>query len=204
MVQGIIAGGMSALLKAREGAEDSETLAVDDLKAQLFSTADVLVGIAASGRTPYVIGGLRYARSLGAACISLTCSPASPMEALADIPLTVATGAEVITGSTRMKAGTAQKLMLNMISTAVMIRLGRVEGNKMVNMQLTNNKLVDRGNTVIVIEHNLDVIKVADHIIDIGPEGGAAGGEIVAAGTPHEIACSPRSYTGEFLKKLGL
>gem|GEM_PF-6452605 len=94
--------------------------------------------------------------------------------------------------------------MLNMISTAVMIRLGRVEGNKMVNMQLTNNKLVDRGNTVIVIEHNLDVIKVADYIIDIGPEGGAAGGEIVAAGTPHEIACAPRSYTGEFLKKLGL
>ncbi len=150
MVQGIIAGGMSALLKAREGAEDSETLAVDDLKSQLFSTADVLVGIAASGRTPYVIGGLRYARSLGAACISLTCSPASPMEALADIPLTVATGAEVITGSTRMKAGTAQKLVLNMLSTGTMIRLGKVYGNLMIDVKASNKKLEERARQIVM------------------------------------------------------
>ena len=149
LVQGLIAGGIPAIFRAQEGAEDNPGLAVHDLKEHGFSAKDVLVGIAASGRTPYVIGGLKYARELGALTIALACSEHAEIAALADIALTPVTGPEVVTGSTRMKAGTAQKLMLNMLSTAVMIRLGRVEGNRMVNMQLTNDKLVGRGTRMV-------------------------------------------------------
>jgi len=203
-VIGLIAGGDGALRKAVEHAEDDTEGAWRDMQPWRPDGGDILIGVAASGTTPYVVGGLRTARAHGLLTGAITCNPRSPVAAEAEYALEAVVGPEFVTGSTRMKAGTAQKLMLNMISTAVMIRLGRVEGNKMVNMQLTNNKLVDRGNTVIVIEHNLDVIKVADHIIDIGPEGGAAGGEIIVAGTPHEVAQCEGSYTGQFLKKLGL
>ncbi len=150
LVQGIIAGGSAALLVAQEGAEDSPELCVHDLKERGFGQQDVLVGLAASGRTPYVVGGMEYANSLGAITISLTCAPGSPIEALARIPITVVTGPEVITGSTRMKAGTAQKLVLNMLSTATMIKLGKVYGNLMVDLKATNKKLEERSIRIVM------------------------------------------------------
>ncbi len=150
LVQGIIAGGSDALLHAKEGAEDSEALAAADLQAVHFSSRDVLVGIAASGRTPYVIGGIRYAKKQGASVIALSCSTASTIAELADIPLTVVTGAEIITGSTRMKAGTAQKMVLNMLSTTVMIHLGKVYGNLMVDVRASNQKLLERARRIVM------------------------------------------------------
>ena len=150
LVQGIIAGGAPALLKAQEGAEDSLELCKKDLKEKDFSKNDILVGIAASGRTPYVIGGLEYAKSIGAPTISIACSPNSEIAKLADIPLTVVTGPEVITGSTRMKAGTAQKLVLNMLSTGTMIKLGKVYSNLMVDLMATNKKLEERSIRIVM------------------------------------------------------
>ncbi len=150
LVQGIIAGGAPALLKAQEGAEDSLELCKKDLKEKDFSKNDILVGIAASGRTPYVIGGLEYAKSIGAPTISIACSPNSEIAKLADIPLTVVTGPEVITGSTRMKAGTAQKLVLNMLSTGTMIKLGKVYSNLMVDLMATNRKLEERSIRIVM------------------------------------------------------
>jgi N-acetylmuramic acid 6-phosphate etherase len=144
-VIGIIAGGDAAIRKAKEFAEDDALQAWTDLETFGINTKDVLIGIAASGTTPYVLGGLAQARinSILTACI--TCNASAPIIALSDHPIICEVGPEFVTGSTRMKAGTAQKLILNMISTATMIRLGRVEDNKMVDMLLTNNKLVDRG-----------------------------------------------------------
>ena len=150
LVQGIIAGGAPALLKAQEGAEDSLELCKKDLKEKDFSQNDIMVGIAASGRTPYVIGGLEYAKSIGAPTISIACSPNSEIAKLADIPLTVVTGPEVITGSTRMKAGTAQKLVLNMLSTGTMIKLGKVYSNLMVDLMATNKKLEERSLRIVM------------------------------------------------------
>lgn len=144
LVQGLIAGGIPAIFRAQEGAEDNPGLAVHDLKEHGFSAKDVLVGIAASGRTPYVIGGLKYARELGALTIALACSEHAEIAALADIALTPVTGPEVVTGSTRMKAGTAQKLVLNMLSTGTMIKLGKVYGNLMVDVKASNEKLRER------------------------------------------------------------
>ncbi|MCW5922784.1 MAG: N-acetylmuramic acid 6-phosphate etherase [Saprospiraceae bacterium] len=149
-VVGLIAGGDSAIRKAVEGAEDSETQAWQDLKIWQVDELDTVVGIAASGTTPYVIHGLRACRERGIATGCITCNPGAPLLAEADFPVLAVVGPEFVTGSTRMKAGTAQKLILNMISTAVMIRLGRVQDNKMVDMQLSNNKLVDRGTKMIV------------------------------------------------------
>ena len=143
-VVGLMAGGSSTIQKAREGAEDSKELGEDDLREIGFSAQDVLVGIAASGRTPYVIGAIEYAKSLGALTVSLTCNENCPINDLADIAIAVEVGPEVISGSTRMKAGTAQKLVLNMISTGVMVKTGKVYGNLMVNMKASNEKLVDR------------------------------------------------------------
>lgn len=150
LVVGLIAGGKEALLSAREGAEDSETLCEEDLRANGFNEKDVLCGIAASGRTPYVIGGMKYAKALGAPVISLTCNPVSEMAALADIAISPVVGPEVVTGSTRMKAGTAQKLVLNMLSTGVMIKLGKTYGNLMVDVQPTNLKLVARTRRIVM------------------------------------------------------
>jgi N-acetylmuramic acid 6-phosphate etherase len=145
LVVGIIAGGDTAIRKAVEFAEDDDQQAWTDLAQHQFNAQDSLIGIAASGRTPYVIGGLRDARKHGALTGCIVCNPGSPVAAEAEFPIEVVTGPEFVTGSTRMKAGTAQKLVLNMISTSIMIRLGRVKGNKMVDMQLSNHKLVDRG-----------------------------------------------------------
>lgn len=145
LVVGIIAGGEKAILEAVEFAEDSWEQGWADLEKHFVSDKDVVVGIAASGTTPYVIGALDKCRENGIITGSISCNPNSPVSAAADFPIEVVVGPEFVTGSTRMKSGTAQKLVLNMISTSVMIQLGRVEDNKMVNMQLTNEKLVDRG-----------------------------------------------------------
>lgn len=150
LVQGVIAGGTDAIFHAQEGAEDSLTQAQEDLQVRGFCAADVLCGVAASGRTPYVIGGLGYARSLKAATIAVACTPDSPIAALADIAITAVTGPEVITGSTRLKAGTAQKIILNMLSTGTMIRLGKVYGNLMVDVKVSNDKLKERARRIVM------------------------------------------------------
>jgi len=149
-VVGIIAGGDGAIRKAVEGAEDSPTQAWENLSAHGVDAQDLVVGIAASGTTPYVVHGLRACRERGIATGCITCNPGAPVLTEADYPVLVVTGPEFVTGSTRMKAGTAQKIVLNMISTAAMIRLGRVQDNRMVDMQLSNNKLVDRGTHMVM------------------------------------------------------
>lgn len=149
-VIGLIAGGDSAMFKAVEGSEDDKLAAVDALKAIDFSEKDVLVGIAASGRTPYVIGGLDYARSVGAASISLSCNPTSEIAKYADISLIVTVGPEALTGSTRMKSGSAQKMVLNILSTATMIRCGKSYKNLMVDVKATNQKLYARATRMVM------------------------------------------------------
>ena len=151
LVLGLIAGGEPAILRAVEGAEDSCTMAANDLQAKQLNSSDILIGIAASGRTPYVIGGLEYAKSIGCQTVSLTCTPDSQMSNIAHLSLTVLTGPEVITGSTRMKAGTAQKMVLNMLTTATMIRLGKVYSNLMVDVQATNLKLKERSRFIVTL-----------------------------------------------------
>jgi N-acetylmuramic acid 6-phosphate etherase len=155
LVQGLIAGGINAFVKAVEGAEDNYTMGEEDLKVIQFTSNDILVGIAASGRTPYVIGAVQYATRIGAKTISLTCCPGSELTLLTDISIAPRTGAEVITGSTRMKCGTAQKLVLNMLSTSVMIKLGKVYGNLMVDVKATNEKLLER--TVSIVKSATEV-----------------------------------------------
>jgi N-acetylmuramic acid 6-phosphate etherase len=155
LVIGLIAGGDDAIRKAVEFAEDDREQGWKDLQEYQISNKDVVVGIAASGTTPYVIGALKKCREQGIITGSISCNPGAPVSAEADFPVEVSVGPEFVTGSTRMKSGTAQKLVLNMISTAVMIQLGRVEDNKMVNMQLSNDKLVDRGVKMLMERLNL-------------------------------------------------
>ena len=150
MVQALMAGGYPAIFKAVEGAEDSKELGVEDMKGISFNAGDVLVGIAASGRTPYVLGCMEYARELGAPTVSVTCCPGSVLDNFADIGIAPCPGPEVITGSTRMKSGTAQKMVLNMLSTGTMIKLGKVYGNLMVDVKPSNEKLVRRCVTIVV------------------------------------------------------
>lgn len=152
MVIGLIAGGDSAIRKAVEAAEDDPEKAWKELKIFNINRDDTVIGIAASGTTPYVVGGVTKARENGILTGCITCNPGSPLSLAAELPVVVVTGPEFVTGSTRMKAGTAQKMVLNMITTSVMIKLGRVKGNKMVNMQLTNRKLIERGTRMIVEE----------------------------------------------------
>ncbi|QGY59584.1 N-acetylmuramic acid 6-phosphate etherase [Pantoea agglomerans] len=149
-VVGLIAGGHTAILQAVENAEDNREQGAQDLKDIHFSRHDVLVGIAASGRTPYVLGALAYANELGATTVSLTCNPGSAMSQVAAIALTPVVGPEVVTGSSRMKAGTAQKLVLNMLTTGSMIRSGKVYGNLMVDVEATNQKLVQRQVNIVM------------------------------------------------------
>tara|TARA_R100001369_G_scaffold56685_1_gene83463 strand:- start:1321 stop:2133 length:813 start_codon:yes stop_codon:yes gene_type:complete len=155
MVIGLIAGGDKAIRDAVEFAEDSENQGWDDLKSHDVSEKDVVIGIAASGTTPYVIGALKKCNETNIATGCITCNEGSPLATTAKFPVVVTVGPEFVTGSSRMKAGTAQKLVLNMISTAAMVQLGRVKGNKMVDMQLSNNKLVDRGTRMIMSELNI-------------------------------------------------
>ncbi|NWA41532.1 N-acetylmuramic acid 6-phosphate etherase [Pseudomonas reactans] len=150
LVVGLIAGGPGALLKAVEGAEDSEELGVTDLKNLQITPADTIVGLAASGRTPYVIGALRYARELGCATVAISCNPDSPIAHEAQVAISPVVGPEALTGSTRLKSGTAQKLVLNMISTGAMVKNGKVYQNLMVDVKATNVKLVDRACRIVV------------------------------------------------------
>lgn len=149
LVQGIIAGGKEAIFRAKEGAEDSKGLAVEDLKFKSLNENDTVVGLAASGRTPYVIGGLNYANEIGALTVAVTCNSDSEVSKAAKISIAPVVGPEVVTGSTRLKSGTAQKLVLNMLSTGVMIKLGKVYGNLMVDVRATNAKLVERAKKIV-------------------------------------------------------
>ncbi len=164
MVIGLIAGGDTAIRKAVEFAEDDTEQGWKDLQQHEVCDKDVVIGITASGSTPYVIGSIRKARENGIATGCITCNPNSELAAVAQYPIEVITGPEFVTGSTRMKAGTAQKLVLNMISTTVMIKLGRVHDNKMVDMQLSNNKLIDRGTRMLMKTFAWDY-KRAKHIL---------------------------------------
>lgn len=155
LVQGLIAGGYEALTTAIEGAEDSKKMAIQDLKKIKLTSKDVVCGIAASGRTPYVIGGLEYAREMNCPTISICCVKNGEVSLYADYPIEAIVGPEVVTGSTRMKAGTAQKMILNMLSTASMIKLGKVYGNLMVDVQPTNEKLKNRAVNIVSKALNL-------------------------------------------------
>ena len=156
LVIGLMAGGDKAMRKAVEFAEDNANLGWEDLQSYSINEKDVVVGIAASGTTPYVIGVLKRCQEEKISTACIVCNSNSPVAAVADFPIEIVVGPEFVTGSTRMKSGTAQKLALNMISTSVMIQLGKVKGNKMVDMQLSNNKLVDRGINMIMKELGVD------------------------------------------------
>jgi N-acetylmuramic acid 6-phosphate etherase len=168
LVQGLIAGGDSALRKSSEKSEDSREQGAADLKAAGFTTGDTLVGIAASGRTPYVLGAISWAREIGALTVGLSCVPGSPLSQEAEMEITPLTGPEILTGSTRMKAGTATKLVLNMLSTGLMIRTGLTYGNLMVNVQPTNEKLVDRAARIIMEITGVDHTKAAELLNEAG------------------------------------
>jgi len=155
MVIGLIAGGDVALRKSVEAAEDDPNKAWASLQGFNINKNDIVIGIAASGTTPYVIGGITHARENGILTGCITCNPGSEIAKVTEFPIEAIVGPEFVTGSTRLKAGTAQKMILNMITTSIMIKLGRVKGNKMVNMQLTNKKLIERGTQMIVDEINI-------------------------------------------------
>ncbi len=167
-VIGLISGGDSAIRKAVEFAEDDDSQAFKDLEVYGVNDNDFVVGIAASGTTPYVIGGLKRCRQAGISTGCVVCNADSPIEALSDYAVACVVGPEFVTGSTRMKAGTAQKLILNMLTTSVMIKLGRVVDNKMVDMQLSNNKLVDRGTQLVMKNSNLDYKSAEALLLDTG------------------------------------
>ena len=162
MVQGIIAGGNYALTNAVEGAEDDKNLAIENLREKNFNAADVLVGIAASGRTPYVISAVEYAKKIGAVTCGVSCVENSALAKIVDIDITPVTGAEVITGSTRMKAGTATKMVLNMLTTGAMVKLGKVYGNLMIDVQATNEKLRDRAKRIVIAATGCDEVTAVE------------------------------------------
>jgi len=168
IIIGLIAGGDTALRSAVEAAEDNPDKAWEELQAFNINTLDTVIGIAASGTTPYVIGGVKKARESGLLTGCITCNPNSPLAQASEYPIEAVVGPEFVTGSTRLKAGTAQKLILNMLSTTLMIKMGRVKGNKMVNMQLTNKKLVERGTRMIVEEMHIPKEKAREILLKYG------------------------------------
>ena len=169
LIVGIIAGGEEAIQRPIENAEDNTEQGWLDLQEHEINQQDVVIGIAASGTTPYVIGALKKSRKEKIITGCLTCNPGTPLAAIADYPVEVIVGPEFVTGSTRMKSGTAQKLVLNMISTTVMIKIGRVKDNKMVNMQLTNSKLLDRGTKMVMSETGIkDYAKAKELLLKYG------------------------------------
>jgi N-acetylmuramic acid 6-phosphate etherase len=168
LVIGLMAGGDQAIRKAVEFAEDDRQQGWKDLQAHDISHSDILIGIAASGTTPYVVGALEAARDNNVITACITCNENSPLAAHADHPLEVLVGPEFVTGSTRMKSGTAQKLILNMISTSVMIKLGRVKGNKMVDMQLSNDKLVERGTRMVAEALGINSAEARERLLKAG------------------------------------
>lgn len=168
LVVGLIAGGDAAIRKAVEFAEDSREQGWLDLKENQINEKDVVIGLAASGTTPYVIGALAQCQQHNITTGCIVCNMGSPVAAVADFPIECEVGPEFVTGSTRMKSGTAQKLILNMISTATMIKIGRVEGNRMVNMQLSNEKLIERGTNMIVEKSDLDFQTAKEQLLELG------------------------------------
>ena len=168
MVRGIMAGGEAALSRATETTEDDPAIGVRDLSARGFTASDVLVGIAASGRTPYVLGAVAEARRLGAVTVGICCSPAAELSRAVDFPIAPLVGPEVLAGSTRMKAGTAQKLVLNMLSTGTFIRLGYVYGNLMVNVQPKNHKLVDRARRIVAQAAAVSPVRAVELLAESG------------------------------------
>ncbi len=168
IVIGLIAGGDTALRKAIEGAEDDMEMAWQELQELDINKLDTVIGIAASGTTPYVIGGIKAAREHGLLTGCITCNPGSPLSLVSEYPIEAIVGPEFVTGSTRLKAGTAQKLILNMLSTTLMIKMGRVKGNKMVNMQLTNKKLIERGTRMIMEELNISKEQALEMLLSHG------------------------------------
>jgi N-acetylmuramic acid 6-phosphate etherase len=168
MVIGIIAGGDSAIREAVEFAEDNETGGFKDLEQYNINVLDTVIGIAASGTTPYVVGALKKCNSEGILTSGITNNPNAPISEVAQFPIEVIVGPEFVTGSTRMKSGTSQKLVLNMISTTIMIQLGRVKGNRMVDMQLSNNKLVNRGTLMVQKALNIDYLKAESLLLEYG------------------------------------
>ena len=183
LVQAIIAGGYEACYRAVEASEDDREAGGRDLSGRRFSSRDVLVGIAASGRTPYTVGALSYARSIGAFAIALTCAPASPITEVAHLSIVPIVGPEVIAGSTRLKAGTAQKMVLNMLSTATLVQLGYVSGNRMSNLQTRNIKLRDRAVRILRAETGLDQDAAAS-VLE------AAGGDLRTSLVTARTGCS--------------
>jgi N-acetylmuramic acid 6-phosphate etherase len=165
LVQAVIAGGYEACYRAVEASEDDAEAGANDLQARNFSPGDALIGIAASGRTPYTIGALKFARRLGAFTAAITCVPDSPITEAAEVPIVAVVGPEVVAGSTRLKAGTAQKMILNMVSTATMVRLGYVTGNRMTNVQTRNVKLRARAIRILMTEAGVDEA-MASEVLD--------------------------------------
>jgi len=170
LVQGVIAGGYDACHRAVEASEDDADAGAADLKQRGFNGGDVLVGIAASGRTPYTVGAVEFARSIGAFTVALACVPGSPITQAAELSIVPVVGPEVLTGSSRLKAGTAQKMVLNMISTATMVRLGYVSGNRMSNLQPRNLKLRERAVRIIMAETGLDQAAAAAALDSAGTD----------------------------------
>jgi N-acetylmuramic acid 6-phosphate etherase len=183
LVQAVIAGGYEACYRAVEASEDDAEAGGRDLKSRRFTKGDVLVGIAASGRTPYTVGALSYARSLDAFTIAVTCAPASAITRVAEVSIVPVVGPEVVAGSTRLKAGTAQKMVLNMLSTATMVKLGYVTGNRMSNLQARNAKLRGRAVRILMAETHLDQ-DAATRALD------AAGGDVRVALAMNKTGCS--------------
>lgn len=200
LVQGIIAGGIPAVFKAQEGAEDSTEAGENDLRNKQLSNLDVVVGLTASGRTPYVSGALRYAQSVKAYTMAITCSQKSEVSSIADLSLVAITGPEVITGSTRMKAGTAQKLILNMLSTGSMILLGKVYKNLMVDLQCTNAKLKIRARNIISEATGCDTA-TADFFLQKGNGNAKTAILMYLADIDYETAQTKLKENGNFLKK---
>ncbi|MEG6586601.1 N-acetylmuramic acid 6-phosphate etherase [Dendrosporobacter sp. 1207_IL3150] len=204
LVQGLIAGGTEAVFRAVEGAEDSDALAAEDLKSKKLNSSDIVIGIAASGRTPYVIGGLCYAKSIGCRTIALTCSPDSEMSRIADHSLTVLTGPEVIMGSTRMKAGTAQKMVLNMLTTATMVGLGKVYSNLMVDVQTTNLKLKERAKRIVSLATGTSNSQAEEALIAAKGSAKIAIVMILAGSTAEEAAELLQAGNGFVAKALAI
>lgn len=170
LVQGVIAGGYDALYKATEASEDNKAAGADDLKERGLTKKDTVIGIAASGRTPYTIGAVEYAKSIGCFTACVVCNPDSALADAVDIPLVAVVGPEAITGSTRMKSGTAQKMILNMISTVAMIRLGYVKGNRMTNVKPSNEKLKDRSLRILMAETGLEEASAQELMTEAGDD----------------------------------
>ncbi|WP_152396535.1 N-acetylmuramic acid 6-phosphate etherase [Paenibacillus guangzhouensis] len=199
-VVGLIAGGERAFIKAVEGAEDSEELGVEDLKKIRLTDKDTVVGIAASGRTPYVIAGLEYANEIGASTVAVSCNQSSLISQAAQIAIEIVNGPEVLTGSTRLKSGTSQKLVCNMLSTAAMIQVGKVYGNLMVDVQLTNEKLVERAKRIIMEATSCDYA-TAEHYLELANNTPKAAIVMILTGATYEETIEKLENASGFVRQ---